>query len=111
MVYGTGNIPKQFPNCESRTTGTENGYTTTIFQTSVTGILNEMDTSLIINLCNSNTIMKPMALKCLMVFLPLMLQKPSRSSKAKDHRKYLLKRLLLWEKGNLRALLSECVEI
>ena len=55
--------------------------------------------------------MKPIALKYSVVFLPLMLQKPSRSSKAKDHCKYSLKRLLLWEKGNLRALLSECVEI
>ena len=55
--------------------------------------------------------MKPIALKCLMVFLPLMLQKPSKSSKAKDHCKYLQKVLLPWEKGNLRALLSECLKI
>ena len=35
-----------FPYCESHTTGTENGYATTIFQTSVTGIFGEIDTSL-----------------------------------------------------------------
>ena len=46
VVCGTRNIPYQFPYCESRTTGTENGYVTTIFQTSVTGIFDEIDTSI-----------------------------------------------------------------
>jgi len=44
-----------------------------------------MECARIINLYNNNTIMKPIALKSLMVFLPLMLQKPSMKSKAKDH--------------------------
>ena len=38
--------PLTVPYCESRTTGTENSYTTTIFQTLVTGIFGEIDTLL-----------------------------------------------------------------
>ena len=38
------------PYCESHTTGTENGYATTIFQTSVTRIFGETDTSLLFTL-------------------------------------------------------------
>ena len=45
------------------------------------------------------------------IFIPLMLQKPSAKSKAKDHAKYLEKRLKLWTEGNLNALLSENREI
>ena len=46
VICGIGNIPQRFPYCESRTTGTENDYATTIFQTSVTGIFGEIDTSI-----------------------------------------------------------------
>ena len=45
MVCVTSNIPLRFPYCESRTAGTENSYATTIFQTSITGIFGEIDTS------------------------------------------------------------------
>ena len=48
VVCGTGNIPQRFPYCESHTTKTENGYATTISQTSVTRIFGEIDTSFII---------------------------------------------------------------
>ena len=41
--------PERLPYCESHTTGTENGYATTIFQTSVTGIFGEIDISFILN--------------------------------------------------------------
>ena len=51
------------------------------------------------------------ALSQLHIFIPLMLQKPSAKSKAKDHVKYLDKRLKLWEAGNLDAILSENREI
>ena len=46
VVCGTRNIPYRFPYCDSRTTGSKNGYATTIFQTSVTGIFSEIDTSI-----------------------------------------------------------------
>ena len=41
----------------------------------------------------------------------LLLQKPSRSSKAKDHTKALERRFILWEEGNLSELLFECQTI
>ena len=36
----------------------------------------------LINIFNNNTIMKEVALKAVMVFMPMMLQKPARNSKA-----------------------------
>ena len=51
------------------------------------------------------------ALAQLHVFIPLMLQKPSSKSKAKDHAKYLEKRLKLWKDGDLDRVLSENREI
>ena len=51
------------------------------------------------------------ALGKLHVFIPLMLQKPSQKSKAKEHVNYLEKRLKLWSDGNLDAILSESREI
>jgi len=70
-----------------------------------------MECARIINLYNNNTIMKPIALKSLMVFIPAMLQKPIMKSKAKDHSRYLQKRLQLWKIGDLYSLMSECIEI
>ena len=43
--------------------------------------------------------------------MPLMLQKPSSKSKAKDHSKYLEKRLKLWNDGDLDSILAENREI
>ena len=54
----------------------------------------------IINLYNNDTL-NSIALKSFSVFLPMMLPKPSHNSKAKDHSKYLQKRLQFWEKGDL----------
>ena len=48
-----------------------------------------------------------LALALLHIFLPLMLQKPSSKSKARDHVKYLEKRLKLWKEGDLKAILAE----
>ena len=45
------------------------------------------------------------------VFMPIMLQKPSKKSKAKDHARYLLSRLQKWKDGNLHGLMAECREI
>ena len=41
------------------------------------------------------------------IFIPLMLQKPSQKSKAKDHVKYLTSRLEKWKDGDLINLLNE----
>ena len=65
----------------------------------------------ILNLYNYNTSRKLIALKALMVFLPMMLQKPIRTSKAKDHCNYLQKILKLWEEGKFNEILRECMEI
>ena len=57
-----------------------------------------------INLFTTNSPLKPVALACLMI-MPL-LQKPSRDNKAKDH-SIALKRLDLWNQGNLQQLVNE----
>ena len=51
--------------------------------------------------------MKEVALKAVMVFMPMMLQKPARNSKAKDHCRCLEKRLHLWEQGKLYRFYSK----
>ena len=58
---------------------------------------------LFINITSFNHV----ALNALMVFGPLLLQKPSRSSKSSDHVKYLSKRLTLWKDGDLVTILGE----
>ena len=45
------------------------------------------------------------------VFIPLMLQKPSSNSKAKEHSKYLEKRLKQWSTGDLKSIMAENREI
>merc|ERR1739848_613949 len=45
------------------------------------------------------------------IFIPLMLQRPSKKSKAKDNAKYLANRLQLWSDGDLEALCKEGNEI
>ena len=65
----------------------------------------------IIQLFASKSKWEALALNLLNVFLPLMLQKPSRKSKTKDHIRYLEKRLGLWKEGRLDDLVSEGKEI
>ena len=43
----------------------------------------------------------------LMILPPLLLQKPSKTSKAKDHVVYLQRRLSLWKEGRIEELLRE----
>ena len=52
------------------------------------------------------------AMKGIAVLQQLLLQKPSRNSKAKDHSKHLLRRLDLWFSGDLDALRNEgkCIQ-
>ena len=49
--------------------------------------------------------------KAILVMPSLLLQKPSKTSKAKDHLKTLEKRLELWNKGELMSLYKECITI
>ena len=43
-----------------------------------------------------------------MVMPTLLLQKPSASSKSRDHKAALQRRLILWQKGDLKELMQEC---
>ena len=45
------------------------------------------------------------------IFMPIILQKPSAKSKARDHSKYLAQRLEKWTKGELVGLMAEAREI
>ena len=56
---------------------------------------------------NSGSSLQPYALKLIMIFGPLLLQKPSKTSKSKDHCICLSQRLLLWQKGDLSSLSRE----
>lgn len=48
------------------------------------------------------------SMKGIAVLQHLLLQKPSKTSKAKDHARHLQRRLVLWLEGDLQLLLSEC---
>ena len=61
----------------------------------------------LVDLFINKTSFNHVALNALMVFGPLLLQKPSRSSKSSDHVKYLSKRLTLWKDGDLVTILGE----
>ena len=54
---------------------------------------------------------KDVALKARHVMPALLLQKPSKKSKSKDHTNALERRMNLWTKGELLALFDECVTI
>ena len=51
--------------------------------------------------------LETIALKCAMILLSLLLQKPHKTSKAKDQIRYLEHRMGLWEAGDMDALLHE----
>ena len=57
---------------------------------------------------NSKSNLQLIAWKCIMVMPTLLLQKPSASSKSRDHKAALQRRLILWQKGDLKELLKEC---
>jgi len=65
----------------------------------------------LINAWTDNSPLKEIALKAVMVMPALLLQKPSKNSKAKDHTSALSRRLILWEKGDLPALYHEATTI
>ena len=62
----------------------------------------------LLNEFNNGSTLEPIALTLMMLAFPLLLQKPSRDSKAKDHSTHLERRMKLWKDGNLDDLLSEC---
>ena len=51
------------------------------------------------------------AIKVVMILPNLLLQKPSGTSKAKEHTKVLTDRLQLWSEGKIRELLRDCHQI
>jgi len=61
----------------------------------------------LLKLFNTRTRWEPLAINILLIFFPMMLQKPSARSKSKDHSRYLLKRLQSWKEGSLEEIISE----
>jgi hypothetical protein len=60
-----------------------------------------------INSYISGSHFESVALTMTMIIFPLLLQKPSRNSKAKDHVAHLEKRLALWRTGDISKLLKQ----
>ena len=60
-----------------------------------------------INLWTYNPSLENIALKAIHVMQALLLQKPNKISKGKDHIAVLERRLELWENGNIIELLNE----
>ena len=65
----------------------------------------------LIKLFTCDSAWKPLALKLVHVFIPLMLQRPSVKSKASDNARYLRERLTHWENGEICKLVSQGKEI
>ena len=59
----------------------------------------------------TNSELKPIAMKSLMIMPSLLLQKPSKTSKPKDHIHMLERRLELWKEKNIKNLLEESQSI
>ena len=55
--------------------------------------------------------MKHIMFKAIMMMPSLILQKPSRNSKAKDHSEALWQRMILWQSGDLLQLFKEAETI
>ena len=65
----------------------------------------------LLKLFNTRSAWESVAIQLLIVFFPLMLQKPSQKSKASDHSRYLTKRLQWWKEGKLVEIMSEAETI
>ena len=65
----------------------------------------------LLSLFTDDTKWKRVALSLAFIFVPLMMQKPSKKSKAKENSKYLAKRLILWRDGKIDALIAEGKEV
>jgi len=55
----------------------------------------------------NNSPLRDISIKALMVMPSLLLQKPSRTSKAKEHGELLQKRLIQWKDGDIDSLVRE----
>ena len=58
-----------------------------------------------------DTPLKSISLKAIHAMPALLLQKPSKSSKAKDHLQALERRIKLWDEGDIEGLLYEGMTI
>ena len=65
----------------------------------------------LLDLWSNKSQLESVAVLALSVFVPIMLQKPSKKSKNHDHIKYLSKHLGLWLKGDFSPIVSECEAI
>ena len=59
----------------------------------------------------SKSALRTIAWKCVMIMPCILLQKPSKQSKSKDHYEALKRRLQKWKKGNTAELYKECLVI
>ena len=64
-----------------------------------------------INKFISGSHFESIAMTMVMIIFPLLLQKPSRNSKCKEHKEHLSRRLEMWRTGQLHKLLKECSTI
>ena len=62
----------------------------------------------LLDLFTNKTQWESVALSFVHIFIPLMLQKPSAKSRAKENSQYLAKRLNLWSNGKVDDILNEC---
>ncbi|MCP4457917.1 MAG: hypothetical protein GY816_07830, partial [Cytophagales bacterium] len=60
---------------------------------------------------SASTPLEPIALKMTLILFPVLLQKPSRKSKAKDHATHLSRRLTLLKAGKISDIVHEGREI
>ena len=58
-------------------------------------------------LYNTKAEWEGISLKAAIVLLPLVLQKPSKTSKTKDHKSHLMRRLQMWKEGSIEGLVKE----
>ena len=65
----------------------------------------------LMELCTQDTPLKSISLKAIHAMPALLLQKPSKSSKARDHLQALERRIKLWDEDNIKGLLYEDMTI
>ena len=61
-----------------------------------------------INAWTSKSALRAIALKCFMIMPHLLLQKPAKDSKAKDHSNAMKQRMVLWQRGDFTSIFQEC---
>ena len=69
------------------------------------------ETTRLIKSWTSKSALRDIAWKCVMTMPQLLLQKPAKTSKSKDHVEALKRRLILWKNGDILELLRECKTI